>query len=313
MIMDYLLANTDKFVAIFALIITSIITRYTVSLNYQTWVNTFSGSLTLLLLPIITYSITSVISGNIALSLGMIGALSIVRFRNPVRSSFELVIFFFMISLGICAAVDLRWLIILGFSCNFVLLITFYSYNSNNSHIYNILATLASINLYTDIRKLKKDVFLKFKIPIGRGDISKIKFKNKKIFLVDETYNSNPLSLKTAIENYNKIELKNSKKYLILGDMLELGNHSIKQHKLISKIINKTKINKVFVIGKHIRETFKGLVANKKAKIINNKLDIINLINDNLDNNDYLMIKGSNSTGLHKIITKLKQRSKNAI
>ncbi len=127
MIMDYLLANTDKFVAIFALIITSIITRYTVSLNYQTWVNTFSGSLTLLLLPIITYSITSVISGNIALSLGMIGALSIVRFRNPVRSSFELVIFFFMISLGICAAVDLRWLIILGFSCNFVLLITFYS------------------------------------------------------------------------------------------------------------------------------------------------------------------------------------------
>ncbi len=127
MIMDYLLANTDKFVAIFALIITSIITRYTVSLNYQTWVNTFSGSLTLLLLPIITYSITSVISGNIALSLGMIGALSIVRFRNPVRSSFELVIFFFMISLGICAAVDLRWLIILGFSCNFVLLIIFYS------------------------------------------------------------------------------------------------------------------------------------------------------------------------------------------
>ena len=127
MIMDYLLANSDKFLAIFALILTSIITRYTVSLNYQTWVNTFSGSLTLLLLPIITYSITSVISGNIALSLGMIGALSIVRFRNPVRSSFELVIFFFMISLGICAAVDLRWLIILGFSCNFVLLIIFYS------------------------------------------------------------------------------------------------------------------------------------------------------------------------------------------
>ena len=35
------------------------------------------------------------------------------------------------------------------------------------------------------------------------------------------------LSLKTAIENYDKIESKNSKKYLILGDMLELGKHSI--------------------------------------------------------------------------------------
>ena len=136
MLIDYFLANSDKFIAIFALITTSIITRYTVSINYQTWVKTFSGTMTLLLLPIITYSITSVISGNIALSLGMIGALSIVRFRNPVRSSFELVIFFFMISLGICAAVDLRWLVILSFSSNFILLAIFFL-NTLNKRFLN--------------------------------------------------------------------------------------------------------------------------------------------------------------------------------
>ncbi|MAJ66597.1 MAG: hypothetical protein CMI76_04900 [Candidatus Pelagibacter sp.] len=193
------------------------------------------------------------------------------------------------------------------------LLISFYSNNSNTSNLYNILATLASVNLYKDIKELKKDIFLNFKTPIGRGDISKVKFKNKQIFLVDETYNSNPLSLKTAIENYDKIDSKNSRKYLLLGDMLELGRQSNKQHKLISKIVNKTKINKVYVFGKYIKETFKGLKLNKKAKIINNKFDIIDLINNDLNNNDYLMIKGSNSTGLHKIITSLKQRSQNAI
>jgi len=37
------------------------------------------------------------------------------------------------------------------------------------------------------------------------------------------------------------------------------------------------------------------------------------LINNNLNNNDYLMIKGSNSTGLHKITNNLKQRSVNAL
>ena len=100
----------------------------------------------------------------------------------------------------------------------------------------------------------------------------------------------------------------NSKKYLILGDMLELGNHSIKQHQLISKIVNKTKINQVFAIGKYVKQTFKGLKPNKKAKILNNKFGIINLINNNLNNNDYLMIKGSNSTGLHKMTTNLKER-----
>jgi len=191
--------------------------------------------------------------------------------------------------------------------------VSFYSYNDNKSHIYNILATLASIYLFIDVKKLKKNIFLKFKAPNGRGDISQIKLKNKKIFLVDESYNSNPLSLKTAIENYDKIVSKNSKKYLILGDMLELGKHSFKQHKLISKILNKTKINKVYVFGKYIKETFNGLKPNKKAKILNNKSDIFNLINKDLNNNDYLMIKGSNSTGLHKITTKLKQRISNAI
>ena len=95
--------------------------------------------------------------------------------------------------------------------------------------------------------------------------------------------------------------------------MLELGKHSNKQHKLISKVINKTKINQVYVSGKYIKETFKGLKSSKKAKILNKNFDIINLINDNLNNNDYLMIKGSNSTGLHKMTTNLKQRYQNVI
>ena len=188
------------------------------------------------------------------------------------------------------------------------LFVSFYSNNINKSNLYNILATLASINLYIKIKDLRKDIFLNFKTPNGRGDVSKIRLKNKFFFLVDESYNSNPLSLKIAIENYDMIESKNSKKYLILGDMLELGKHSFKQHKLISKIVNKTKINHVYVIGKYIKETFKGLKQNKKAEILNNKTDIANLINNNLKNNDYLMIKGSNSTGLHKITKNLKER-----
>jgi len=191
--------------------------------------------------------------------------------------------------------------------------LSFFSHNDNKSHLYNILATLASISFFMNIKQLNKEIFLDFKIPNGRGDISKVKLKNKYIFLVDETYNSNPLSLKTAIENFDKIESKNSKKYLILGDMLELGKHSEKQHKLISKIINKTKINKVYVIGKYIKETFKRLKSNKKAKILNNNFSITDLINKNLNNNDYLMIKGSNSTGLYKLMNTLKRRNTHVV
>ena len=132
---DFILSNTDKLIAIAYLIVFSVITIFNVSLHQQNWIRTFSGSMTLVLLPIVTYSITSVISGNIALSLGMIGALSIVRFRNPVRSSFELAIFFFMISLGICAAVDLRWVVVLGASVN-AIIFTMKNFNKlKNDHL----------------------------------------------------------------------------------------------------------------------------------------------------------------------------------
>ena len=63
----------------------------------QDWVTTFHHRMSFILLPVITLTITTVISGNIALSLGMIGALSIVRFRNPVKNPFELVLYFALI------------------------------------------------------------------------------------------------------------------------------------------------------------------------------------------------------------------------
>ena len=86
---------------------------FRVLLSYcgQSWIRTFPQTATLLVLPIITFTITKVISGNIALSLGMVGALSIVRFRNPVKSPFELAIYFGAITMGITASVSLNWLL----------------------------------------------------------------------------------------------------------------------------------------------------------------------------------------------------------
>jgi len=91
----------------------------------QTWVKTIAHTSTLLLLPILTYVITSVISGNIALSLGMVGALSIVRFRNPVRSPLELSVYFGAITLGITAAVNFKWLLLLALSVTLVAVVLY--------------------------------------------------------------------------------------------------------------------------------------------------------------------------------------------
>ena len=82
--------------------------RTALVISGQRWANTYHHLGTCLLLPGIGFIITSIIKDDIALSLGMIGALSIVRFRNPVKSPFELVIFFALLTLGIVSTVTLK-------------------------------------------------------------------------------------------------------------------------------------------------------------------------------------------------------------
>ena len=112
--------------------------------------------------------------------------------------------------------------------------------------------------------KLNEKIFLDFRSPAGRGDHSTIKIGNKKINLIDESYNSNPLSLKSALKNYDNIDTKKYRKYLLLGDMMELGAHSKKLHQSIVPLINKTNIDKVFVMGKWSEKYLKILLSKKR-------------------------------------------------
>ncbi len=111
--------HADKIFALVSLILVSISMRVVLQFFGQQWITTIAHTSTLVFLPIITYSITSVISGNIALSLGMVGALSIVRFRNPVRSPLELSVYFAAITMGIAASVNLMWMFFLVLALSF--------------------------------------------------------------------------------------------------------------------------------------------------------------------------------------------------
>ena len=110
--MELFLNNLDKIYTVIILLVMSLYLRILLQIAGQSWIKTVAHTSTLLLLPILTYVITSVISGNIALSLGMVGALSIVRFRNPVRSPLELSVYFGAITMGIAASVSFKWLLL---------------------------------------------------------------------------------------------------------------------------------------------------------------------------------------------------------
>ena len=96
----------DQIISLVIILLGGYFLRSSLISSGQAWAKSYAQTVSFFLLPIITHVITKVIYGNIALSLGMIGALSIVRFRHPVKSALELIIYFNLITIGIATSVN---------------------------------------------------------------------------------------------------------------------------------------------------------------------------------------------------------------
>ena len=180
-------------------------------------------------------------------------------------------------------------------------------------YIDNILASLAVMSNFLDLKIISNKFFFNYNIPEGRGDYNIVKINNKKIHLVDESYNSNPLSLEFALNNFNKLPSNSKRKTILLGDMLELGKFSKKLHLEVAKIVNKTNINRVYVYGKRIACTFNKIRPQKRGKILYSSKDVSNFLKNDIKDGEYLMVKGSNSTGLNSMIKSFKSGKINVI
>lgn len=116
-----------------------------------------------------------------------------------------------------------------------------------------------------------------------------------KIYL--DAYNANPSSMKYAIENFS--ENKGEEKWLILGDMFEVGPTSPKEHQNIIELIKSLNISNSCFIGENFyqwKSTYDEFIffeSISKAKSWFKKLD---------KNNKQFLIKGSRGVGLERLI-----------
>ena len=185
--------------------------------------------------------------------------------------------------------------------------------NMNSLTILNILSSLLVLSaLNLDLSKIKNLTNL-LKSVDGRGKAHIIKRYKKKFNLIDESYNANPSSVKNAIINFSKIKKNNSKKYLLLGDMLELGKKSEIYHKNLSYFINKSDIDKLFIYGKSAFKTYQKTYKAKQGNILQNINDFDDIFSNLINKNDYLMVKGSNATGLNGLSKKIIIGAKRAL
>lgn len=203
----------DELKIIVLLISAGILFRFALIFTGQLWAKSHAQTITFMVLPIITYVITNTISNNIALSLGMIGALSIVRFRHPVKSPLELVIYFALITVGIATSVRTKWAIQLILATVAIILIvklfqilskkfgkSFYNMSFNEGVSTNTI----EITSKNKIEKIEKSEFLisSFSDLTEEKIIYRLNFENKKdLQAFKESLNENEIEKINIIYN----------------------------------------------------------------------------------------------------------------
>lgn len=128
-------------------------------------------------------------------------------------------------------------------------------------------------------------------------------------WLIDDSYNASPLSMQIALDALEHLSAK--RRIAVLGDMLEIGEHSVAAHKAVGKLAAKS-CDVLITVG--LRAKFIAEWAHE-AGLYKNKIfsfdtasDAITPIKQTMRKGDIILIKGSRGTDLSKIVNEIKAK-----
>ncbi|QKX01823.1 UDP-N-acetylmuramoyl-tripeptide--D-alanyl-D-alanine ligase [Wolbachia endosymbiont of Cruorifilaria tuberocauda] len=165
---------------------------------------------------------------------------------------------------------------------------------------YSALAVTAVIqNLGLDLSKLPL-ALKNFSVTKGRGSVHKAKYNGKHVYLINDSYNASPVSMRSAIKILGTYY--SQRKVALLGDMLELGNGSIMFHKKLLDSIIECSVDKVYTVGKFMLELNRVIPGNIRGIHFNNSNQLKNNLGNIIQNNDAILIKGSRGMKMDLIV-----------
>lgn len=160
-----------------------------------------------------------------------------------------------------------------------------------------VIGVIESLNL-----NIQKSIpaLAAFQTGNGRGKI--LPLHHHKGFILDESYNASTLSIRTALQTLSL--LAPARKIAVLGDIKELGEYSEQEHLSLLPHIT-THADLVFCCGKEMKNVFKQLPPTQQGVWCTTAQELVPFIQENLQEKDTLLIKGSNSMRMNLIVTAL--------
>lgn len=145
--------------------------------------------------------------------------------------------------------------------------------------------------------------------PVGRGERTALDLPGGTAWLVDESYNANPASVRAALATLAGIETgPRGRRIAVLGDMLELGPTSPDLHRGLAEAVEAARIDLVFAAGPLTRNLYEALPVSRRGAVAETSADLVEPLTRILRPGDAVMVKGSNGSRMGRIVEALKGR-----
>lgn len=146
-----------------------------------------------------------------------------------------------------------------------------------------------TITLLEYLKIKPDDSFSAFKLPPGRGSI----FKGiKNTIIIDSAYNATPGGTESMLKMFE--EYPADTKWLVLGDMIELGEKEKEEHEKLADLINSVNLNKIILVGPRLSKyTFPKLNTVTEIQKFLMPKDTLDYILKNIKGKETILFKGA--------------------
>jgi len=169
---------------------------------------------------------------------------------------------------------------------------------------HNVYAALAAVavGLKFKLNLVEiADSLSNFTLPSGRMTLI-AGMKNSSI--IDDTYNSSPVSASAALEIVEEIKAK--RKIAVMGDMLELGKDMEKGHRAVAKKFSEMKGDIFFAVGKRMQfaaeELEKRGFGPDRLFVFASPMEAAEKLREIMRDGDLVLVKGSQGMRMEKVV-----------
>jgi len=137
----------------------------------------------------------------------------------------------------------------------------------------------------------------------GRGQFLQIDLGDGKLGLIDETYNASPVAVRAAFDVLAATKPgRGGRRVVVLGDMLELGEHANDEHMALAEDIKKHDFDLVFACGQYMSDILDDLPTDLHGGRAGTSAHLAEMVTAKLRGGDLVLVKGSAGAHMGKVV-----------